>query len=114
MRDDLVRAELIAFPLVALLLIVVFRGVVAALMPLPIGGIAVVGTFLALRLLSEVTDVSIFALNITTALGLGLAVDYGPAARLALPGGARARRARLGGAPRARWRRPGGRCSSAG
>ena len=76
-RDDLVRAELIAFPLVAVLLMVVFRGVVAALIPLAIGGIAVVGTFLALRLLSEVTDVSIFALNITTALGLGLAVDYG-------------------------------------
>jgi uncharacterized membrane protein YdfJ with MMPL/SSD domain len=76
-RDDLVRAELIAFPLVAVLLMVVFRGVVAALLPLAIGGIAVVGTFLALRILSELTDVSIFALNITTALGLGLAVDYG-------------------------------------
>jgi RND superfamily putative drug exporter len=76
-RADLVRAELIAFPVVAILLMIVFRGVVAALLPLLIGGIAVVGTFLALRILSELTDVSIFALNITTALGLGLAVDYG-------------------------------------
>ncbi len=76
-RADLVRAELIAFPVVAILLMIVFRGVVAALLPLLIGGIAVAGTFLALRILSELTDVSIFALNITTALGLGLAVDYG-------------------------------------
>ncbi len=76
-REDLVRAELIAFPIIAILLMVVFRGLIAALLPLVIGGISVVGTFLALRVLSELTDVSIFALNITTALGLGLAVDYG-------------------------------------
>ncbi len=76
-REDLLRAELIVFPILAILLLIVFRGVVAAAIPLAIGGIAVVGTFLALRLLSELTDISIFALNITTALGLGLAVDYG-------------------------------------
>jgi uncharacterized membrane protein YdfJ with MMPL/SSD domain len=76
-RADLVRSELVAFPLVAILLVIVFRGLVAALLPLAIGGIAVAGTFLVLRLMSDVTDVSIFALNITTALGLGLAVDYG-------------------------------------
>jgi uncharacterized membrane protein YdfJ with MMPL/SSD domain len=76
-REDLVRAELIAFPVLAVLLLLVFRGVVAALIPLAIGGIAVTGTFLGLRLLNEVTDVSIFALNIATAIGLGLAVDYG-------------------------------------
>jgi uncharacterized membrane protein YdfJ with MMPL/SSD domain len=76
-RDDLTRAELIAFPILALLLLVVFRGLVAASLPLLIGGFAVVGTFLSLRVLSEFTDISIFALNITTALGLGLAVDYG-------------------------------------
>jgi RND superfamily putative drug exporter len=76
-REDLLRAELIAFPILAILLLVVFRGVVAAALPLAIGGIAVVGTYLALRVLSEFTETSIFALNITTALGLGLAVDYG-------------------------------------
>jgi RND superfamily putative drug exporter len=68
---------LIAFPILAVLLLLVFRGVVAAALPLLIGGFAVVGTFLSLRLLSEFSDISIFALNITTALGLGLAVDYG-------------------------------------
>ncbi len=77
LEDDLQRAELIAFPIVAVLLMIVFRGLVAALLPLVIGGIAVVGTFLILRVLSEITEVSIFALNITTAIGLGLAVDYG-------------------------------------
>jgi uncharacterized membrane protein YdfJ with MMPL/SSD domain len=76
-REDLLRAELIVFPLLALLLVLVFRGLVAAALPLAIGGIAVVGTFLSLRVLSEFTEVSIFALNVTTALGLGLAVDYG-------------------------------------
>ena len=76
-RDDLERAELIAFPILAILLLLVFRGLVAASLPLLIGGIAVVGTFLSLRVLSEFTEISIFALNITTALGLGLAVDYG-------------------------------------
>ena len=76
-REDLERAELIAFPILALLLVLVFRGLVAAALPLLIGGLAVVGTFLSLRVLSEFTEISIFALNITTALGLGLAVDYG-------------------------------------
>ena len=93
------RAELIAFPILAILLLLVFRGLVAASLPLAIGGIAVVGTFLSLRVLSEFTDVSIFALNITTALGLGLAVDYGLLLVSRYPRGARARGARVGGAP---------------
>jgi putative drug exporter of the RND superfamily len=76
-REDLVRAELIAFPVLAVLLMLVFRGLVAALIPLVIGGIAVTGTYLGLRVLNEGIDVSIFALNIATAIGLGLAVDYG-------------------------------------
>jgi RND superfamily putative drug exporter len=76
-EEDLIRAELIAFPILALLLVIIFRGLVAASLPLMIGGIAVAGTFLSLRLLTEFADISIFALNITTALGLGLAVDYG-------------------------------------
>lgn len=76
-RSDLVRAELIAFPLLALLLLIVFRGVVAAAIPLLVGMFSVGGTFLVLRVMSELVDTSVFALNTTTAIGLGLAVDYG-------------------------------------
>jgi RND superfamily putative drug exporter len=76
-REDLVRIELIAFPLLLLVALWVFRGVIAALLPLLIGVVTIVGTLAALRLLSEVMSVSVYALNIATALGLGLAVDYG-------------------------------------
>jgi len=75
-RKDLTTAELIAFPALAILLLLVFRGVIAAAIPLLIGGISIVGTFLVLRVLSEFVDTSVFALNITTGLSLGLAVDY--------------------------------------
>jgi|GEM_PF-1174064 len=75
-QKDLIRAELIAFPLLLLLALWVFRGAVAAALPLLIGALAIVGTLAVLRLLSEATNVSIYALNITSALGLGLAVDY--------------------------------------
>ncbi|HEX5853017.1 MAG TPA: MMPL family transporter [Solirubrobacteraceae bacterium] len=75
-RTDLTKAELIAFPLLGLLLLIVFRGVIAAGIPLLIGGISIVGTMLVLRVMSLLTDTSLFALNITTALSLGLAVDY--------------------------------------
>lgn len=77
LEKDLVRAELIAFPLLALLLLIVFRGVIAASIPLLVGMVSIGGTFLALRVMSEFVDTSVFALNITTAMGLGLAVDYG-------------------------------------
>jgi RND superfamily putative drug exporter len=75
-RTDLTKAELIAFPVLALFLLFVFRGVVAAAIPLLIGGVSIVGTLLVLRIMSTVTDTSLFALNITTGLSLGLAVDY--------------------------------------
>jgi uncharacterized membrane protein YdfJ with MMPL/SSD domain len=75
-QDDLIRAELIAFPLLMLLALWVFRGLLAAALPLLIGALTIVGTLAVLRLLSEATSVSIYALNITSALGLGLAVDY--------------------------------------
>jgi uncharacterized membrane protein YdfJ with MMPL/SSD domain len=75
-RKDLTKAELIAFPVLALLLLFVFRGVVAAGIPLLIGGISIVGTLLALRIMSGFVDTSLFALNIATGLSLGLAVDY--------------------------------------
>ncbi len=76
-RKDLLLAELIAFPILAGLLLLVFRGLAAAMLPLAIGGISVVGTVAGLRLISQFTGVSIYALNLATALGLGLAVDYG-------------------------------------
>lgn len=76
-RSDLVRAELIAFPALALLLVLIFRGLLAAAIPLVIGGVSVAGTFACLRLLSHALHLSIFALNLAVLLGLGLAVDYG-------------------------------------
>ncbi|MFJ5273904.1 MMPL family transporter [Streptomyces sp. NPDC088358] len=74
--EDLVLAESIAVPLTLVLLLVVFGSVVAALLPLVIGTIAITGTFAELYVLGSVTDVSVFAVNLTTALGLGLGIDY--------------------------------------
>jgi putative drug exporter of the RND superfamily len=73
---DLHRAELVAVPVTLVLLVLAFSGVVAAALPLVIGAMAVSGTLLVLRLLVEVTQVSVFALNLTSALGLGLGIDY--------------------------------------
>ncbi|HEY2716265.1 MAG TPA: MMPL family transporter [Solirubrobacterales bacterium] len=75
-EEDLKKAELLAFPLLFLLTLLFFRSLVAALLPLLIGGLAIVGTFLILRVASEFGSISVFALNLTTALGLGLAIDY--------------------------------------
>jgi RND superfamily putative drug exporter len=73
---DLAVAESIAVPIIMVLLVIVFGSVVAALLPLAIGALAVLGTFALLAILGSVTDVSVFAVNLTTALGLGLAIDY--------------------------------------
>ncbi|MER6208888.1 MMPL family transporter [Streptomyces sp. NPDC001642] len=73
---DLVLAESIAVPLTLVLLLLVFGSMIAALLPLAIGTIAIAGTFAELYLLGSVTDVSVFAINLTTALGLGLGIDY--------------------------------------
>jgi RND superfamily putative drug exporter len=75
-EEDLARAEMIAVPITLVLLLLVFGSVVAALLPLLVGAIAVLGTFLTLFTIASVTDVSIFSINLTTALGLGLAIDY--------------------------------------
>ncbi len=75
-ESDLRRAEMLAFPILLLLSLLFFRSLVAALLPPLIGGLAIVGTFLMLRVASELTSVSIFALNLVTGLGLGLAIDY--------------------------------------
>ncbi|MBV9821070.1 MAG: MMPL family transporter [Actinobacteria bacterium] len=74
---DIGRAEEIGTPILTLLLLFVFGNLVAALMPVVIGGFAVLGAFLAVRVLTIFTPVSIFSVNIITILGLGLAVDYG-------------------------------------
>jgi trehalose monomycolate/heme transporter len=73
---DLARAELVTLPLVAVLLVVFFRGVVMALLPLCVGGFAVAAALSSVRALSHVTEVSVFAMNIVTFVGLGLAIDY--------------------------------------
>ncbi|MGA2521323.1 MAG: MMPL family transporter [Acidimicrobiales bacterium] len=73
---DLVKAEAVAVPVTLLLLLFVFGSLVSALLPLVVAGVSTMGTFLALRVITSVTPVSIFALNMTTVLGLGLAIDY--------------------------------------
>jgi uncharacterized membrane protein YdfJ with MMPL/SSD domain len=75
-ESDLVKAELIAFPLLFLASLWVFRSAVAALLPLLVGGLTIVVSLVFLRLANEVVDISIFALNLVTGLGLGLAIDY--------------------------------------
>jgi uncharacterized membrane protein YdfJ with MMPL/SSD domain len=75
--SDLARAELIAFPLLFLLSLWVFRSLVAALLPPLVGALSIVTTFLAMRFVDgQVTSLSIFALNLVTGIGLGLAIDY--------------------------------------
>jgi RND superfamily putative drug exporter len=74
--SDLTRAELMVFPLLFLLSLIFFRGLVAAALPLVGGAIAIVGTFLALRIATEFAEISVYSLNLTIGLGLGLAIDY--------------------------------------
>lgn len=75
-EQDLARAELITLPLVAVLLVVFFRGLVVASLPLLVGGFSVAMALACVRLLTHFTDISIFALNIVTFIGLGVAIDY--------------------------------------
>ena len=75
-EHDLIRAEIIAVPIVLLLLIFVFGSLVSAGLPLFVGGMAILGSFFVVWAVSEFTDVSIFALNLITGLGLGLGIDY--------------------------------------
>jgi RND superfamily putative drug exporter len=75
--EDLARAEAIAFPILFALSLWVFRGFVAALMPPLMGALAIVAAFLGMRAVDGyLTGLSIFALNLVTAMGLGLAIDY--------------------------------------
>jgi len=75
-ESDLQRAEALSLPITLIALVVVFGSLVAAFLPLVVGVVAVLGTFLVLTILTGFTDVSVFALNVTTAMGLGLGIDY--------------------------------------
>ncbi|MFB8240563.1 MMPL family transporter [Kitasatospora purpeofusca] len=75
-QHDLERAELLAFPVLFLLSLWIFRSLVASALPLVIGGLNVVLTLFGLRVVDQFTPMSIFSLNLVTALGLGLAIDY--------------------------------------
>lgn len=75
-ESDIVKAEILSLPILLVLMILIFRGVVAATMPLVVGGIAILGAFTVTRLLANVVDISVFAANVITMLGLGMAIDY--------------------------------------
>ena len=73
---DLYKSEAIAIPLTFLLLLFIFGGLVASATPLVVGVSAILGSFFVIYLISLLTDVSIFAINLITGLGLGLGIDY--------------------------------------
>ncbi len=73
---DLARAEMLAFPLLFLLSLVLFRGLVASALPLLTGGLTILLSFLALRVVNELASLSVFAVNLVIGLSLGLAIDY--------------------------------------
>lgn len=75
-EEDLRKSEMIAFPLLFIISLFVFRSLIAAALPLLIGGITIPVTFALVGVYNEMTSLSIFALNLTTGLGLGLAIDY--------------------------------------
>ena len=75
-EKDLLLMESIAIPLSFLVLVWVFGGLLAAALPLAVGGFAILGSMAVLHAITFVTDVSIFALNLSVAMGLALAIDY--------------------------------------
>jgi len=75
-QDDLKRIELYALPLLLVLSLIVFRGLVAALLPVAVGALSIVTTLALLNALTSVVEIDSFAINIVTGLGLGLAIDY--------------------------------------
>jgi RND superfamily putative drug exporter len=75
-EQDLKKAELLSFPILAILLLLFFGSVVSAATPLALGGLSILGAFFIMRLLAEVTTISSYAINVVTLLGLGLSIDY--------------------------------------
>jgi RND superfamily putative drug exporter len=74
---NIARAEMISIPVLVILLMIIFGSFVASALPAAIGGIAILGSFTVLRLLTLGTQVSVYSINVTTILGLGLGIDYG-------------------------------------
>ncbi|MCG7259357.1 MULTISPECIES: MMPL family transporter [unclassified Corynebacterium] len=77
MAGDIHRAEIYALPAVGLLLLIVFGGLIAAFMPLLVGGLSILGSMGVLAILASFTQINVFAQSVVTLLGLGLAIDYG-------------------------------------
>jgi RND superfamily putative drug exporter len=77
MNEDIHRAEVIALPVVALMLFFIFGGVVAAVLPVVIGGLTIAGSLGILKLIAMGTQVNVFAQSVVTLIGLGIAIDYG-------------------------------------
>ena len=77
MDEDIKRAELIALPLVAIMLFFIFGGVIAACLPVVIGGLTIAGSLGIMKVLTQVTELNIFAQSVVTLIGLGIAIDYG-------------------------------------
>jgi trehalose monomycolate/heme transporter len=76
-KADIGRAEAFSMPVLLILLLVIFGSLTSALLPLAVGGAAIIGSFAVLRLLTLGTAVSTYSINITTILGVGLGIDYG-------------------------------------
>ena len=76
LERDLVKAELLSLPLAVLVLLLVFRSVVAAILPVGVGALAVVGGIAFVLFLSRFTDVAAFTVNMCSLVGLGVAIDY--------------------------------------
>jgi putative drug exporter of the RND superfamily len=76
LQSDLQRAELVSLVLIVPLLLIVFGTVISMLLPLGVGGLAVVGGLAGVGVLARFTDVSTYATNIVTLIGLGVAIDY--------------------------------------
>ncbi|AFA71634.1 putative integral membrane protein, MMPL family [Gordonia polyisoprenivorans VH2] len=77
MDADIHRAEIIALPLVALMLFFIFGGVIAACLPVFIGGLTIAGSLGIMNAIAQVTELNIFAQSVVTLIGLGIAIDYG-------------------------------------
>ncbi|AOS66167.1 MMPL family transporter [Actinoalloteichus hymeniacidonis] len=76
-EEDIIAAEIVSLPIVLVLLVVIFGGLVAASLPVIVGGLAVFGSLGVLNLIAQFTTVNVFAVNVASMLGLGLAIDYG-------------------------------------
>ena len=76
LERDLIRAELISLPLALLVLLLVFRSAVAAVLPVVVGGLAVLTALAIIVALSHVTEIASYTINIASLIGLGVAIDY--------------------------------------